>query len=1040
MPRHLSSLGIESGCRSREAGLGRASRHFASLALTGPARAVLGLARMPLPVLMIVVASPLPLSAQPAETEADPLHALVGEMLGARDEAAWRDLLDANPDAVTSELAESLLALATGSARRGEFSAALRANAIASEIAARLASDLLTARCRQSAAAISYRQQDYSRSVAEAQRAVALAVAGRGEDPVAAPVVEAAARVTLGHALYGLCRYDAALEEFGRARSVAQATDLPLVAEADALVGVGNVRLAIGEYDLAAAAYREALDIYKEYTACEGGLQSIMRRLMALSASASGPGLANSLAACFNNLGIAQHEMGRHGDALEYLEVARAFHRALGDLPEEARALGNLGSVYAALGRYGEARESLQAASQLGVALGLSGEVARAQLNLATLDMSEDRPGDARKRLRRAADLLEALGDRSLRAVALNALGCLLAGEERYARALREYERALDIAVEVGARSREAVIRHNMACVRLWQADGARQPDALEKAWFGFSQAREVAGEIGDRETLWRAAYGVGLTLQAQGDRAAGTRRREQWQAARVAYDDSIEAIEGMHFRLRETEFAGTFLGVDDKYRVYEDMVGLLGKLGEAEDGLQYLQRARYAALTDRLRLSAISTGDEALDELLDRYDELMRQRDGIFSLLAQELARPEAQKSPERLQSLTELSRGRDAEVHRVWTAMNQIAPEISSLARPSPARWVMDPDVLPRGALLVQYLPAQSQLLIFAARREGRPKFVSVDVGRAELSSRIERVRGLLREAGAEGRPTGAPMDRQLRDLLVRLHADLIAPIEADLRGAEVLVILPYGMLYYLPFAALARETGPDEVTFLSEDIAIAYLNELTAYGLGTVAPPTFQEPSVLTAFANPDGSLPSADREVSGIAALLPRSQREVHLGEDADRAAALDLPRNTGVVHFATHGVLNRQDLNESYLVLADGRLRQWEVYGLGLGERGTHLAVLSACQTFPGQEQPGVEVLGLADAFIKSGAEAVLASLWAVQTESTAELMVRFYQRLLKDGDISRAEALRQAQLGVLRDGRHAHPYFWAPFVLYGDWR
>ncbi len=995
---------------------------------------------MLLVVLCAASAALAPSPAQPAEAQPGGLDALVDELLAAPDEPARRWLLDAHAEAEPGEVARLVLARAVQSARHGQFAAAEEANAIASEMAVKLKDLVLEAWCAQNAAAICHRRQDFPRAVVEAEKALLVLERLRDTDGAAGGTVEAAVRVCLGHALHGLCRYDAALAQFEQVRDMARGADLPL-READGLVGIGNVRHATGQYDGAMQAYREALGIYRgHWSPSEGGPASLDRLLTAVSASVTAPGLAHPMAACFNNVGVVYCELGRHKDALEYLAPALLVHTVVQDRPEQARTLNNAGSAYLALGRDEQAQERFEAALEIALEAVLPAEAARAWINLGNIDSSRGRLDEASERFNRAAAFLERAGDRSGQAAALNNIGSLLARQGRHAEALAQYERVLAIAREIGTRASEAVALHNAGCVRLEQARKGQQAGALDQAWLSFSEARKTAAAIGDRETLWRAAYGEGLTLELQGDGSAAPRQREQWQAARDAYEAGIEAVEAMRFGLRETEFGEGFLGVDDRYRVYEDLVALLGKLGEPEAAVQYLQRARYAALAERLRLSAISTGDEALDALLARYESLMRQREKIELVLGKELGEASARRSPEREENLTELKRTSDAEVHRVWTALNQIAPEIGAIARPSPARWVMSPALLPAGAVLVQYLPTESQLLIFTTRRGGRPAFVSVGVGRAELNARVQRVRELMQDADADQGRQGVAVGRELRDALVRLHADLIQPIQADLARSEVLVVLPYGMLYYLPFSALARETGPGEVTFLIEEIPIAYLNELTTDGLGEAASAALDAPSRLAAFADPDGSLPSADREVRRIAGLLPRTRREVHMGEDATRAAALNLSGDTGVVHFATHGVLNRQDLNESYLVLADGRLRQGEVYGLRLREKRTRLAVLSACETFPGQEQPGVEVLGLADAFIKSGAEAVLSSLWAVRTESTAELMVGFYEPLVKERGISRSEALRRAQLGLLRDPRYAHPYFWSPFVLYGDWR
>jgi CHAT domain-containing protein len=95
-----------------------------------------------------------------------------------------------------------------------------------------------------------------------------------------------------------------------------------------------------------------------------------------------------------------------------------------------------------------------------------------------------------------------------------------------------------------------------------------------------------------------------------------------------------------------------------------------------------------------------------------------------------------------------------------------------------------------------------------------------------------------------------------------------------------------------------------------------------------------------------------------------------------------------------------------------------------------------LVVLSACETGLGKEVKGEGLVSLTRAFMYAGTPSVVASLWKVADLSTAELMTRFY-RHLKDGKLSKAEALRQAQLELIQEGRFDHPYFWSPFVLIG---
>lgn len=146
-----------------------------------------------------------------------------------------------------------------------------------------------------------------------------------------------------------------------------------------------------------------------------------------------------------------------------------------------------------------------------------------------------------------------------------------------------------------------------------------------------------------------------------------------------------------------------------------------------------------------------------------------------------------------------------------------------------------------------------------------------------------------------------------------------------------------------------------------------------------------------------------------------------------------------------MHFATHSLLNNQHPELSGIVLSlvdeqgqsqDGFLRLYEVYNLKLA---ADLVVLSACQTALGKEIKGEGLVGLTRGFMYAGAPRVVASLWKVSDKATAELMQRFYQKMLKDR-LRPAAALRAAQVSMLKEKQWAAAYYWAGFVLQGEWK
>jgi CHAT domain-containing protein/tetratricopeptide (TPR) repeat protein len=164
-------------------------------------------------------------------------------------------------------------------------------------------------------------------------------------------------------------------------------------------------------------------------------------------------------------------------------------------------------------------------------------------------------------------------------------------------------------------------------------------------------------------------------------------------------------------------------------------------------------------------------------------------------------------------------------------------------------------------------------------------------------------------------------------------------------------------------------------------------------------------------------------------------------DLNASEDNVRARELT---NYRVVHVATHGLLNTERPQFTGVVLslvgnktADGFLRTDEIFNLRLG---APLVMLSACETGLGKEKRGEGVIGLTRAFMYAGAPTVGVSLWSVADKSTAELMTDFYKRLLAPDSRPPASAMRDAQVAMIAGKKYSAPFYWAPFVIVGEWK
>lgn len=267
-----------------------------------------------------------------------------------------------------------------------------------------------------------------------------------------------------------------------------------------------------------------------------------------------------------------------------------------------------------------------------------------------------------------------------------------------------------------------------------------------------------------------------------------------------------------------------------------------------------------------------------------------------------------------------------------------------------------------------------------------------------------------------------------QQLYDWLIRPAVDFLG-------DTQTLVFVLDGTLRNLPMAALH-----DGERYLIERYGIAL-----SPGLQLLEPKALNVDRLdvlaggLSLSQQGFAPLPAVDTEVNQIAATLPTTQLlNQTFTTERLKNTLNDVPFS--VVHLATHGQFSSK-AEDTFLVTWDGRINVQDLDAL-LQPRirdqsqSLELLVLSACQTATGDKRAA---LGLAGIALRSGARSTLATLWQVNDESTATLMVEFYQQLAENPGMTKADALRTAQLRLLKHPQYQQPFYWAPFVLVGNW-
>ena len=385
----------------------------------------------------------------------------------------------------------------------------------------------------------------------------------------------------------------------------------------------------------------------------------------------------------------------------------------------------------------------------------------------------------------------------------------------------------------------------------------------------------------------------------------------------------------------------------------------------------------------------------------------------------------------------------------------------------------------ILDKNTLLLQFVLSEKRSFLLAASPN--------EITTYELPPRaeIERVARQLYEASTvrnhldtrrnaeELRRRIARADSKADELARDLSRMLLSAVSSKLTGKR-LIVLTSGALQFIPFAALpipSQSTAAQtRGSLLIDNHEIIVLPSITALfairqevktrtppskAVIVLADPVFDtsDGRVGEPLTDPGTSHPEFPRLISSrwegeqILSLVPRGEGKLVTDFAANRSFALNPEVGRyRFVHFATHAVIDFEHPALSGIVLSmvdqngkpqTGFLGMDDIFKLKIP---VDLVVLSGCRTALGKDYAGEGLVGLTRAFMYAGASRVAVSLWQVGDKPTSELMIRFYKFMLGPEKLAPAAALRAAQLELRRDPRWRSPYFWAPFILQGDWR
>jgi CHAT domain-containing protein/tetratricopeptide (TPR) repeat protein len=821
--------------------------------------------------------------------------------------------------------------------------------------------------------------------------------------------------------------------------------------EAQTLTNAGVVAYLLGDHQRALEHYEAALQLRR----ADGNLQEE--------------------ALLLGNIGEVFVNWGDHQKALDRFRDALPAQRRLGDTLREAITLSNIGLVYRGTGQYREAIQFFDDALRVVRANGNRRVEARVLIYRGSTFADLDELAPALASYEQALALQRKGGDRRGESETLNAIGVLRMRSGANQEALELYAKAADMQRATGSRRTEAATLTNMAVAHLNVGAIDAAQAALERS---LTLRRDVQDRRGEAQSLHVLAR--------------VHRQRGRLAEALAAADAALEIVEALRTKLvsqdmRASYFATSLEMYDFVVATLMDLHAAGGDASHQARAFHVAERARARSLLDGLIEAQGGVRQGLSEDLLRRQRNLQDRINALAERQTQLLGGTHSREDAHRLAGdmsrlLTERQE-LDAEVR----ARN---PRYAELMQPRPLDAPsVQQEVVDADTLLLEYALGPERSYLWALT----PTSIESHVlpGRGEIEAAARKYYGLI-TARNEERPGETPAERRQRIVAADVESEnaaaelsrmLLGPVSPRF-GSKRLLIVADGALQYIPFAALPNpasataERAPlvvtNEVVMSPSASALAVLRSDRVAArraertVAIIADPVFspddprlRRRATVPAPAAVSGDMTRAASDV-GISSFrrLPFSREEADaiasLTHARDRLQAIDFraSRTTAlntdlaqyrIVHFSTHGLLNNEHPELSGLVLSlfdergqpqDGFLRLHDIYNLKLN---ADLVVLSACETALGRQIRGEGLIGLARGFMYAGASRVIASVWSVEDQATASLMKQLYERMLAKEE-SPAAALRAAQLAMWQGKRWRAPYYWAGFVLQGEWR
>jgi CHAT domain-containing protein len=750
-------------------------------------------------------------------------------------------------------------------------------------------------------------------------------------------------------------------------------------------------------------------------------------------------------AVCSMNVGNIYTSTGQPEEAWQWYERALSIHKELGNRLQEASVLNNRGVAKYFQKHYVQAIEDQKASLELWRKLSNPGRIGWTLTHLAANYIALQQPQTALDLLNEALPLIRTGGQKGNEAYALHCLGDTYRLRGQLDKAIEYYQQALDLRQTLDEKILDAFTINRIS-----------QTEILRE---NFTEALRQSN---------RALSLVDLVRQRYSSPMLGALYSS---STRHYYEDHIALLLKLHARHPAAGYDAQAFQTSERAQAR----ALLESLSDIGNNL----RADLPA--------ALTEGEASLQKEVDR---VISEQDKV-ARTASMVARSA------RLQELENELRQLTTQMDQLQGQMRANNPRYAALLRPQPlSPTEIQRQLLTSDSLLLEYFVAEDRLYLFALTSESDHALQVVEISE---KAAVEKAAGFFQrkrfESASEMQRRFSYQNTEFAETVQFLSDKLLAPVKHLLQKRKIWIVADGG-LQRIPFAALpdpgktsaAAKTSPDrgatrsssiiplivehEIATLPSASTVAWLRKALsgrppATGeIAVIADPVFSADDERVKSVTPHSipkpaisaqtlrggaveaefiltRLPASRAEAVAIAKLAPEKSL-VALDFDANRQMVMSGKLSDyRYLHFATHAYADDVFPGLSWLALSQvdqkgqeqsGYLRLNDIYQLRLN---AELVTLGACRTGLGKQLRGEGMIGLTRGFIYSGAPRVMASLWDVPDQETAQFMQSFYRNLLKR-KLPIADALRRAQVEMWKSSGANAPFFWAAFSLQGD--